>query len=199
MRRRSPAACARRWTRSMARVIFSPTTHPMLPPMKRASMEQMFTLRPASVPVAEIRASASEVAACMPSSRSPIRFRIDEIERIGGAQVGVESLVSAIEQQFQACGRIHADVRAAFRTHVPVGFQILLPDDLAAAFALEPQALGAQLARRIVDGRDLGRSGIFLLEPGHSNLTTLTRVSMLPQRGGARQPAIGASRLARAA
>ena len=56
--------------RSIARVIISPTTHPMLPPMKRASIEQICTGRPATAPAAEIIASESEVAARMPSSRS---------------------------------------------------------------------------------------------------------------------------------
>ena len=35
----------------MARMIFSPTTEPMLPPMKRGSMAQIWTGRPSSRPV----------------------------------------------------------------------------------------------------------------------------------------------------
>ena len=56
--------------RSMARVIFSPTTAPMLPPMNLSSMAQMFTDRPSSFPVPEIRASESRVACCIPARRS---------------------------------------------------------------------------------------------------------------------------------
>ncbi len=48
--------------RSMARVIFSPTTAPMLPPMKRTSMEQISTWRPPSLPRAATRASRSPVS-----------------------------------------------------------------------------------------------------------------------------------------
>ena len=54
----------------MARVIFSPTAAPTLPPMNFSSKEQMCTCRPASVPPAEITASRSEVAFCMTLRRS---------------------------------------------------------------------------------------------------------------------------------
>ena len=47
--------------RSTARVIFSPTTAPMLPPMNFHSMAQIFTCRPSSEPEAESRASESWV------------------------------------------------------------------------------------------------------------------------------------------
>ncbi len=56
--------------RSMARVIFSPITHPMLPPMNFGSMAQICTLRPSSVPAAEIKASANEVACWVVARRS---------------------------------------------------------------------------------------------------------------------------------
>ena len=58
--------------RSMARVIFSPTTQPMLPPMNFGSMAQICTWRPSSMPAAEIRASESEVA-CLHAPRSRSR------------------------------------------------------------------------------------------------------------------------------
>ena len=56
--------------RSIARVIFSPITLPMLPPMNLGSMAQIWTGRPSSVPAAEIRASESEVACCVVARRS---------------------------------------------------------------------------------------------------------------------------------
>ena len=43
--------------RSMARVIFSPTTAPMLPPMNLISIAQILTGRPSRVALAEISAS----------------------------------------------------------------------------------------------------------------------------------------------
>jgi hypothetical protein len=42
----------------------------MLPPMRRASIEQILTCRPATVPSAEIIASESDVASRIPSRRS---------------------------------------------------------------------------------------------------------------------------------
>jgi hypothetical protein len=50
--------------RSAARVIFSPTTEPMLPPMKPKSMAEMMTLIPSSVPMPLTTASGSEVFLC---------------------------------------------------------------------------------------------------------------------------------------
>src|SRR5437764_9431314 len=67
----------------------------------------------------------------------------------------------------------------AFRADVPVGVEILLPDDLAAIVALDPQALGADaLLRR---GLDLV---IFALEPGHRSVS---RFSFLVSRGTSNQ------------
>ena len=60
----------RAMARSMARVIFSPTTQPMLPPMNFGSMAQIWTGRPSSVPAAEISASDSVVACCAVARRS---------------------------------------------------------------------------------------------------------------------------------
>ena len=60
----------RAMARSMARAIFSPTTLPMLPPMKRGSCAQIWTGRPSSLPAAEISASGSWVAFSMETRRS---------------------------------------------------------------------------------------------------------------------------------
>ena len=56
--------------RSMARVIFSPTTEPMLPPTKRKSMAQISVFRPATLPDAAISASLRPVAFRIAASRS---------------------------------------------------------------------------------------------------------------------------------
>ena len=54
--------------RAAARAIFSPTTTPMLPPMKPYSMETSSSASPSIAPVAVITASRSPVAA-IPSCR----------------------------------------------------------------------------------------------------------------------------------
>ena len=56
--------------RSMARVIFSPTTTPMLPPMKPYSIAATTASMPSIRPVAVITASFRPVAAMLASSRS---------------------------------------------------------------------------------------------------------------------------------
>ena len=55
--------------RSIARVIFSPTTAPMLPPMNFSSRAQIWTRRPFRFPVAESSASGSLVAARISARR----------------------------------------------------------------------------------------------------------------------------------
>jgi hypothetical protein len=56
--------------RSIARVIFSPTTTPMLPPMKPYSMAATITGMPSSVPLPTMIASRMPVAAWPARSRS---------------------------------------------------------------------------------------------------------------------------------
>ena len=55
--------------RSMARVIFSPTTTPMLPPMKVYSIAATEVSMPSIRPVAQMTASFIPVAAMVASSR----------------------------------------------------------------------------------------------------------------------------------
>jgi hypothetical protein len=72
---------------------------------------------------------------------------IDEAQRIGRARPLSNSRYSPpSKQQLQARERVDAAVPAALGADVPVGFQVLFPDDLAAALALLPQALGAHFA-----------------------------------------------------
>ena len=55
--------------RSIARVIFSPTTTPMLPPMNEYSIAAMEVSMPLTVPVAAMTASLRPVAAMLVSRR----------------------------------------------------------------------------------------------------------------------------------
>src|SRR5262249_945923 len=60
-----------------------------------------------------------------------------EAERVAGAESGIAARVLAlIHQEFEAGDGVDATVRAALGANVPVGLQVLLPDDLAAALAL---------------------------------------------------------------
>ena len=60
---------------SMARVMTSPTTAPMLPPMNEYSMALMITGRPLILPCALITASVSSVSFCACLSRDEYGFR----------------------------------------------------------------------------------------------------------------------------
>ena len=106
----------------MARVIFSPTTQPMLPPMKRGSMAQIWTGRPSSRPVRGDHGVAQLGGLLHALQALAVRLAVHEIQRVGGAQLGVEALVLAVvQQQLQARDGIDADVRAALGADVPVG------------------------------------------------------------------------------
>ena len=79
--------------------------------------------------------------------------------------MGVVLRVAAVvKQHFQPLPRAHLEVVATFRTTEKVRFQILLPEDVLAGFALGPQALGLHALL-------LGRSErmIIFAKPGHGN------------------------------
>jgi hypothetical protein len=57
-------------------------------------------------------------------------------------QRAVEFLPAFVEQQVEPFIGCDFVVKAALRTDVGVGFQVLFPDRLPAAFALHPKAFG---------------------------------------------------------
>ena len=67
-----------------------------------------------------------------------------------------------------------------FGADVPVAFQVLFPDDLAAAFTLLPQTFGADLAILVIQFGEFVVVPFVPLEPRHSS-PTLTRVGTLEQ------------------
>jgi len=96
-----------------------------------------------------------------------VRFGIDEAEGVGGCEFGILLRVDAVvEEELEAPAGVHAEMMAAFAAGVEGLFEILLPDDFAAAVALEPEAFGFDGADGIVDGTTPDRTGISF-EPGH--------------------------------
>ena len=72
-----------------------------------------------------------------------IGLQVGELQRIGGGDVAVFGLVvSVVEQVGEPGARVDAEMAVAFRADVEVLVEVLLPDDLAALVALDPQALG---------------------------------------------------------
>src|SRR6185369_8872435 len=81
-----------------------------------------------------------------------IGLEIDKIQWIGGLEIVAEGFILAVIQQLcQSSACINAEVFAALWANIQVVFEVLLPDDLAAAFTLHPQSFGTNLlfARRI--------------------------------------------------
>src|SRR5580658_38901 len=81
-----------------------------------------------------------------------VRFQVDKLQRVGGGEIAVENVVlTVVEKLRQAGAGVNAKVFVALRTDVEIVFQVLFPDNLAAAVALYPQAFGAYsfLARRV--------------------------------------------------
>ena len=94
-----------------------------------------------------------------------IRLEVNEFERIGGSKIVAECFVLAIvEQVRQAGAAIDAEVFATFRANVQVLLEILLPDNLPAAFTLHPQAFGANF----LFAGSVQLAGLSF-EPGHKN------------------------------
>src|SRR2546429_651181 len=130
---------------SMARVTFSPTTAPMVPPIKPNSIAHITTGRPLSWP------SAVMMASFMPSflraslSRCA-RLGVHELQRVGGSHTLIVFCPAAVEQHFQARARAHLKMKLALRADVEGGFEVLAKDDRAAGLALDPQPFGTHTA-----------------------------------------------------
>ena len=99
-----------------------------------------------------------------------IGLAVNELERVSGNQIDIENAVAAvvfqihvIQQQRQPGARVNAEVALALGADVEILVEIFLPDDLAAAIALHPQAFGADFF--LAASLDLGT---FALEPGHN-------------------------------
>ena len=92
-----------------------------------------------------------------------VGLQIGELQRIGGDNVAVFGFVlSVVEQVGEPGARVNAEMAVTFGADVEVLVEVLLPDDLAALVALDPEALGldALFARSVeLDG--------FPLEPCH--------------------------------
>ncbi len=95
----------------------------------------------------------------------PVGFQVDKLQRVGRNQVRVENFVLVVIQKLSQAGtRVDAEMLVALRTDVVILFQVLLPDDLPAAVAFDPQPLGP-------DGllaRSIQLTG-FALEPCHKS------------------------------
>src|SRR5216684_4094383 len=72
---------------------------------------------------------------------------------------------NSIEQHIQALGGVQLEMELAFRADVPVGFQVLLPDNRPASLALDPQPFGLDAA--LVRRRRLLDRFFFSFKPGH--------------------------------
>src|SRR5262249_12933638 len=79
----------------------------------------------------------------------------------------VAGIVGVVEQEAKAGAGIDTAVGAALGTDLPVGFQILFPDDLAAPFTLLPETFGAHTSFRVTDARQFVIVAFVPLEPRH--------------------------------
>jgi hypothetical protein len=96
---------------------------------------------------------------------------IDEIERIGRAEISVVLFIDAvIEEHFQAFFGGELEVVAALDADLLGFVEFLLPDNLAAAVALLPQTFGLN-ATFFIRGRSYARG--FPIPPGHIPLLSL--------------------------
>src|SRR5216683_2209079 len=92
-----------------------------------------------------------------------VGLEVGEVERVGGAEFEVDEFVAGLEQVLDAGARVDAEVMTALGADLEVGLKLGFEDDLEAAGATDPQALGANRLLRVVD--DLV---VFAFEPTHS-------------------------------
>ena len=76
--------------RSIARVIFSPTTTPMLPPMKRYSITQTMTVRPLSLKLRANDGILESGSLLRLGQALLVRALVDEVKGVRRAQVVVK-------------------------------------------------------------------------------------------------------------
>ena len=129
--------------RSIARVIFSPTTTPMLPPMNAYSIAATIVGIPSTRPEPTINASLRPVAAIDEVSRSLYGFV--SVNCSGSVETRSAIVLdpgSVIEERSQAIGRADPEVVGALGADAQVRGQVLVIDELRAAGTLGPQALG---------------------------------------------------------
>ena len=88
-----------------------------------------------------------------------------QAERVGGRHSGVEFFKVAVEQHAQARAGVDPKVKLALGAALEVLVQGFFPDDLAAAFALQPQAFGAEAF--FAFGRAFVHAGFFTGKPRH--------------------------------
>ena len=100
--------------RSIARVIFSPTTTPMLPPMNAYSIAATTRLDAVDPPVAVMTASFRPVAAMRGVEPLAVRLGVGELQRIGRREARRRAPPTlAVEQRPQPLGGADAEVMRA--------------------------------------------------------------------------------------
>ena len=127
----------------MARVIFSPTTTPMLPPMNAYSIAATTTgesVEPARRDDHGVLEAGGGDRLLEPLA---IRLGVGELQRIVREQVReVLGELALVEQRLEPVGGADAEVMRALRADLQVLLEILVVDQLRAARTLDPQPLG---------------------------------------------------------
>jgi hypothetical protein len=114
--------------------------------MKPYSMALSTTECGPSWPTAFRIASSRPVCFLRRAQALLVGLHVGKVQRIGRAQAAIHQFIAGFEQQFDALAGADLEVMLALRANVQVGFEIGLEDGLAAAQALDPQALGAHVS-----------------------------------------------------
>ena len=120
--------------RSMPRVIFSPTTTPMLPPMKPYSIDAMTVGMP-SMRAGRRRSRRPSCPVLAIDAFSRALYGLVSVKPSGSVETRSlsYSVHVAVEQHAQPLGGVDAEVVRALRADAEVGREILVVDDLRAA------------------------------------------------------------------
>jgi len=125
---------------STARAIFSPTTEPMLPPMKLKSMTTSWTGRPPILASPEMTASLRPVFLAAALQLFLVVLEAQGVLR-GEAVLHLQERV-LVDQKGKPLRCRDAEMVVAFRADLEVFLDLFAVDDLLAVVALDPQAFG---------------------------------------------------------
>ena len=144
MQRPPPERSSRRSASSAARVIFSPTTDPIEPPMKRYSMTARDHRQALDLTFHHPHSLGRARRLLVLLQATLVGLGVPELQRIG-RQIPVKSSLRLlfVEEELDPLWSRDSKVIAAFGTDLKVLDQLLGIDDLATAVTLHPQTLRA--------------------------------------------------------
>ncbi len=131
--------------RSTARAMVSPTTAPIdLSNERVLHGAQHYLVRPKAPQSVQYGVIEACLFLCL-AQPLLVGFHVGKVQWVRGAQSAVDQFVTRLQKKLDAIAGADFEVVLAFGANPQIGFEIRLVNRLAAAGALHPQALGADV------------------------------------------------------